>query len=101
MWAEVRRETGRGNGRFNIRELFADERCSLTILDFLSTTDVGSQTTVTVEEGAHSKASGCELREQREREEERRAEAQELSGEGEEKPLFLLTSSVLVSAEEE
>jgi len=40
-WAEVRRETGRGKDQFDIRDLFADERCSRPILDFLSTTDVG------------------------------------------------------------
>jgi len=32
--------TGRKN-RFKIRDLFADERCSQAILNFLSTTDVG------------------------------------------------------------
>jgi hypothetical protein len=37
----VRRETGRGKDRFRLRDLFADERCSQAILDFLATTDVG------------------------------------------------------------
>jgi len=37
----VREETGRGNDRFKISELFADERCSKAILDFLATTEVG------------------------------------------------------------
>jgi hypothetical protein len=41
LWAEVRRETGRGKDRFKIRDLFADERHSQAILNFLSTTDVG------------------------------------------------------------
>lgn len=41
---EVRRETGSGDlktDRFKMRDLFADERSSRTILDFLATTDVG------------------------------------------------------------
>jgi hypothetical protein len=33
--------TGRGKRRFKIRDLFADERCSQMVLDFLSTTEVG------------------------------------------------------------
>ena len=37
----VREETGRGKDRFKISELFADERCSKAILDFLATTEVG------------------------------------------------------------
>jgi len=37
--AVVREETGRGKGRFKISELFADERCSKAILDFLATID--------------------------------------------------------------
>jgi hypothetical protein len=36
--AEVRRE---GENRFKIRDLFADERCTRAILDFLRTTKVG------------------------------------------------------------
>jgi len=41
LWAEVRKETGRGKDRFTIRDLFADERCTSAILDFLRTTKVG------------------------------------------------------------
>jgi hypothetical protein len=37
----VRRDTGRGKNRFKIRDLFADERCTRAILDFLRTTEVG------------------------------------------------------------
>jgi hypothetical protein len=37
LWAEVRRETGRGRSRFKIRDLFADERCTRAILSFLRT----------------------------------------------------------------
>jgi hypothetical protein len=28
LWAEVRKETGRGKDRFKIRDLFVDEGCS-------------------------------------------------------------------------
>ena len=41
LWAEVRRDTGRGKNRFSIRDLFADERCTLAILSFLRATRVG------------------------------------------------------------
>jgi hypothetical protein len=41
LWAEVRKQTGRSKYRFKIRDLFADERCSPAILDFLPATDVG------------------------------------------------------------
>jgi hypothetical protein len=41
LWAEVRKETGRGKSRWKVRDLLADERCSRAVLDFLSTTDVG------------------------------------------------------------
>jgi hypothetical protein len=44
LWAEVRRATGRGKNRFKIRDLFADERCTRPILDFLRTTEVGRRT---------------------------------------------------------
>jgi len=43
LWAEVRKETGRGKNRFTIRDLFADERCIRPILDFLRTTRVGAR----------------------------------------------------------
>ena len=35
--------TGRGKNRFTISELFADERCTGAILDFLRTTKVGAR----------------------------------------------------------
>jgi hypothetical protein len=41
LWAEVRRDTGRGRNRFRIRDLFADERCTRAILYFLRATRVG------------------------------------------------------------
>jgi hypothetical protein len=44
LWAEVRRETGRGKNRFKFRDLFADERCTQPILDFLRTTELGRRT---------------------------------------------------------
>jgi len=40
LWAEVRKKTKRGKDRFRIRDLFADERCTGAILDFLRTTEV-------------------------------------------------------------
>ena len=43
LWAEVRKETGRGKDRFTIRDLSADERCTSPILGFLRTTKVGSR----------------------------------------------------------
>jgi len=41
LLAEVRKETGKGKGRWKIRDLLADERCGRVVLDFLSATDVG------------------------------------------------------------
>jgi len=67
LWAEVRKETGRGKGRFTIRHLLADTRCSQSVLDFLTTTDVGGQ--VPAEEDARSEVSEWEFRERRERKE--------------------------------
>ena len=43
LWAEVRKETGKGKDSHAIRDLFADERCTSAILDFLRTTEVGSR----------------------------------------------------------
>ena len=44
MWAEIRKKTGRGKNRFTIREMFAGERCTGAVLDFLRTTAVGART---------------------------------------------------------
>jgi len=90
--------------RWKVRYLLADGRCSRAILDSLSTTDVGRL--VPAEDDAGSEASGWELRELREREEERRAAAEELGaagelGSGEELPLFPPTPSFMASAEDE
>jgi len=41
MWALVAKETKRRKRRWKMAELFADERCSGPILEFLRTTDVG------------------------------------------------------------
>ena len=70
-------------------------------MDFLSTTDVGR--IVPTEEGA---GGGASERERMERDEERRAEAEELGaagelGAGEELLLFLPTPSFKASAEED
>jgi hypothetical protein len=53
------------------------------------------------DEDAQSEASGWELRERREREEERRVEAEELGAEDEELPLFFPTPPFMAPAEEE
>jgi hypothetical protein len=61
--------------------------------------DVGRLVAAPAEEDVQSEASEWELRERREREEERRQGAEEL-GAGGENPLFLPTSSFIASAEE-
>jgi hypothetical protein len=98
LWAEVRKETERGTDRLTIPDILADGMCGQSVLDFLSTTDVGRLAPVLSEEGAQSEASEWQLRERREREEERRHEAEELGAGGEE-PLFLPTPSFMVSVE--
>jgi len=57
LWKEVWKEMGRGRSRFLIRDLLADVRCSRTVLDFLSTTDVGRLASAPVEEDVQSEAS--------------------------------------------
>jgi hypothetical protein len=57
LWAEVRRDTGRGKNRFKIRDLFADERCTRAILSFLRTTKVGRK--MGDEEGGRKKKNGA------------------------------------------
>ena len=64
----------RGRDRTKIAELFADERCSQEILDFLATIDVGRTAGPPVAEegeGGASEASEWEDREQLREEEER------------------------------
>ena len=102
LWAEVRKESGSGEDRCKIRNLLADGRCSQAVPDFLSTTDVGRL--VPAEEDAGSEVSEVGCRERREREEERRAEAEELGVAEElaarEGPLFPPTPSFMATAEE-
>ena len=95
------KETGRGESWWKIRDLLADGRRSQAVLDFLSTMDVGRL--VPAEEDAGSEVSGWE---RREREEERRAETEELGAAGElgakkKLPLFLPTPSFMASADED
>jgi hypothetical protein len=59
---------------------------------------VGRRVPAPAEEDVQSEASGWELRERKEREEKRRAEAEEL---GAEEPLFIPTPAFRASAEEE
>jgi hypothetical protein len=68
LWAEVRRDTGRGRNRFRIRDLFADERCTRAILNFLRATRVGRG--VGDEEGGKRKKKGRVKRVQNVRREE-------------------------------
>jgi hypothetical protein len=100
LWAEVRKETKRWNSRWKVRDLLADERCSRAVRDFLATTDVGRLGPAPAEEDAQRVASEWELRDQRDREEERRVKPEEL-GAGVEEPLFLLTPAFTAVAEEE
>jgi hypothetical protein len=82
-----------------VRDLLADPKCSQPVLDIHSTAVVGRRTPPTAED-AESEISEWELRERRERDEERRAEAEELGAEVEER-LFLPTPAFMASAEAE
>jgi len=106
LWAEVLKETRRRKSRWTVRDLLADERCGQAVLDFLSSTDVG-RLVPPLKEGddAGNGVSEWELRERRERQEEREGEAEALGavddmGDGEELPLFLPTPSFMGSAGE-
>ena len=90
LWATVLEETKkllgptRGRDRTEIAELFADERCSQTILDFLATADVGRTAGPPVaeeEQGAASEASEWEDREREEQLALLRKEEERLGGE--------------------
>jgi len=105
LWAEVKKETGRGKNRWKIKDLLADERCSRAVLDFLSAPDGGRRVTPLEEGDDGSQASEAELRELRDREEEAEEEMEELGaaaglGAGEELPLFLPTPSFMALADE-
>jgi len=67
---ETRKHPGpvRTRDRTKIAELFADERCSKAILDFLATTDVG-KTARPLVAAAEEAGSGVSAWENREREE--------------------------------
>jgi len=108
LWAEELKETKRWKSRWMVRDLLADGRCGQTVLDFLTSTDVGRLVPPLKEEGdAGSEVSQGELRERREQEEELEVEAEELGaageklGAGEELPLFLPTPPFMASANEE
>jgi len=93
LWAEVLKETKRWKSRWTVRVLLADGRCRRAVLDFLSSTDVGRLVPPLEEEGdVGSEVSEWELREHRERQEEREGEALGAvgnMGDGKELPLFL------------
>jgi len=102
----VLKETKRRKSRWTVRDLLADERCGQAVLDFLSSTDVG-RLVPPLKEGddAGNGVSEWELRERRERQEEREGEAEALGavddmGDGEELPLFLPTPPFMGSAGE-
>jgi hypothetical protein len=52
LWAEVRKESGRGKDRFKVWDLLADTRCNQPVLDFLATTDVGRRVLPPIENDA-------------------------------------------------
>ena len=100
LWREVYKETGRGKRWWRAHELFAEQRCSQALLDFLTATDVGRIVPPAGGEAdAGSEVSEWELWERREREEERRVETEAL-GAGEE-PLFLPIPLFMALAGEE
>jgi len=72
----VKEGTGQAKDRFEISELFADERCSKAILDFLATTEVGR----TAGSPVADKEPGSEASEWEKR--ERVAEEERALGEG-------------------
>ena len=111
LWAEVLKGTGKWKSRWKTRDFLADGRCSQAVLDFplLRIWEGGCRLRRT--RGVRRRNggtwqpeedSGREVSEweRREREEERRAEVEEL-GAGGELPLFRLTPSFLASDEEE
>jgi hypothetical protein len=99
--AEVKKETGRWKSHWKVRGLLATGRCSRIVLDFVTTTDVRRLVPPPAEEDVRREASEWELRETREREEERRAEPAKELGAKVEEPLFLPMSAFMASAEEE
>jgi len=97
----VYKETGRGRWRWKAHELFAESECSQSLLDFLSSTDVGKTVPAAEVDDAAREASEWELREAAEREAERRAEelgAEDEGGIEEEHRLFHPIPSFMASA---
>jgi len=93
----VKKETGKGKDRWKVWDLLADGRCSQTVLDFLSTTDMGMQMPGVEENDTVSAVSELEIREWLE-EQGVRAEEQDAGGE---LPLFLPTPDFMAAAGEE
>jgi len=54
LWVELLKESGRRESRWRIRDFLADGRCSQSVLDFLSTTEVGRQVPAEEDAGARS-----------------------------------------------
>ena len=94
LWAEVKKETGRWKGRWKVRDLLADGRCSPAVLDFLSSTDVGRRVPAESEDDAVSAVSELEVREWL----EEQGVGAEGAGAGGEPPLFLPTPDFMASA---
>jgi len=86
--------------RFKVQDLFADERRSQAVLDFLSTADVKRRVQDPAVEDAQSEASAWELRERQDKEEERRLETEEVEAEVEERLLFLPTRPLSLRKEQ-
>jgi len=94
LWAEVKKETGKGKDRWKVRDLLADGRCSQAVLDFLPTADVGRRVPGVEEDDAVSAVSELEVREWLE-EQGAGAEEQDAGGE---LPLFLPTPDFMAAA---
>ena len=88
-------ETGRWKDRWKVWGPMADERCGRAVLDFLSTTDM-ERGVPAEEEDAVSEVSEAEVREWL----EEQGAGAEVSGAGEEPPLFLPMPDFMASAEE-
>ena len=59
MWAKVEKDTKRAKHKWMMAELFADERCSEAVLEFLRTADVGRKAPVEGRDGEHWSARGA------------------------------------------
>ena len=100
LWKEVWKEMGKARQWWKAHKLFADQRCSWAVLDFLASMEVG-KTVPAVEEDTRSEVSEWELQERAEQEEERSAESEALGMEVEAPLLFLPTPTFIASAEAE